>query len=140
MASFTTRTYKPSDYEKILALWKAAGIILSRSDTPAGLKQKLERDSDLFFVLEDESSRLIGAVMGSYDGRRGWINHLAIDPTYQGKGLGKIMMTELEKRFKAIGCEKINLLIEPTNAAVQSFYEGIGYTADELIFMEKWLS
>ncbi len=49
------------------------------------------------------------------------------------------MMVELERRFHAIGCVKVNLLIEPENSGVQKFYESVGYTADELIFMEKWI-
>ncbi|MEM8862741.1 MAG: GNAT family acetyltransferase [Chloroflexota bacterium] len=140
METFKARNFQISDFDAVISLWKSAGIILSHSDTPKGLKQKLERDADLFFVLEDETKNLIGAVMGSFDGRRGWINHLAINPHYQGKGLGKLIMAELENRFREIGCEKVNLLIEPTNRAVQTFYEGLDYTADELIFMEKWLS
>ncbi|HZS88537.1 MAG TPA: hypothetical protein VFE42_13765 [Chloroflexota bacterium] len=46
----------------------------------------------------------------------------------------------MERRLRAKGCEKVNLLIEPTNAQVLSFYEHLGYARDELVFMEKWLT
>lgn len=82
---------------------------------------------------------IVGAVMGSYDGCRGWVNHLAVDPGYQGQDLGSRLMQELENRLAALGCEKINLLIEPSNSGVQAFYGRLGFTADELIFMEKWI-
>ena len=53
MDKYVARTYKITDFDAVVTLWKAAGIILSRSDTSEGLQQKLERDADLFFVLED---------------------------------------------------------------------------------------
>lgn len=73
------------------------------------------------------------------DGRRGWINHLAVDPEYQGMKIGQQIIKELEMRFKKIGCEKINLLIEQNNEEVQEFYEKQGFKKDELLFMEKWI-
>ena len=78
--------------------------------------------------------------MGSYDGRRGWVNHLAVAPERQGQGLGAAIMAELERRLVTKGCEKVNLLIEPDNAGVQAFYEKLSYSRDPLIFMEKWLT
>ena len=126
------------DFDLVIELWEKAGLILSRSDTYDGMKGKLKRDPELFFVLE-EDSRIIGVVMGSYDGRRGWINHLAVDPEYQGRNIGKKIIEELERRFKKMGCEKINLLIELSNEKVQGFYEKQGFKTDKLIFMEKWI-
>lgn len=126
------------DFNSVIDLWTRAGLKLSLSDTMGGLENKLRRDPDLFFVLED-STQIIGVVMGSFDGRRGWINHLAVDPAYQGKSIGQKIMSELELRFKKIGCEKINLLIEMDNQKVQEFYKKQGYQQDELIFMEKWI-
>src|SRR3546814_13845060 len=49
-------------------------------------------------------------------------------------------MAEAERRLAAIGCDKVNLLIEPDNAGVERFYRRLGYDRDELIFMEKWLA
>ncbi|MDN3956404.1 GNAT family acetyltransferase [Sporolactobacillus laevolacticus] len=132
------RSFTLNDFNSVIHLWNKAGLILSPSDTSEGLKKKLQRDSELFFVAEGDH-QIIGVVMGSYDGRRGWINHLAVDPEYQGRKIGQAMIMELEKRFKKEGCEKVNLLIEPSNKGVQSFYEKQAYKRDELIFMEKWI-
>ena len=116
------REFTLLDFGLVLELWEKVGLIFSRSDTYDGMKEKLKRDPELFFVLE-EDSRIIGVVMGSYDGRRGWINHLAVDPEYQGRNIGQQIIEELESRFKKLGCEKINLLIEISNKKVQGFYE-----------------
>ncbi|ASJ57306.1 GNAT family N-acetyltransferase [Brevibacillus formosus] len=126
-------------YEEVIQLWQRAGLELSSSDTREGLHKKLERDAELFLVAVNEDGRIVAAVMGSYDGRRGWVNHLAVDPQFQGQDIGSRLMAELENRFVNVGCEKINLLIEPTNSSVQAFYSQLGYKRDELIFMEKWI-
>jgi ribosomal protein S18 acetylase RimI-like enzyme len=132
------REFTLNDYTLVIDLWKKAGIELSNSDSLEGIKHKLERDSDLFLVAEKDG-RIVSAVMGSYDGRRGWVNHLAVDPQFQGNNVGTEIMVELEKRFKDVGCEKVNLLIEMDNSKVQGFYEKLGFNHDKLIFMEKWV-
>jgi len=43
------------------------------------------------------------------------------------------------RRLLAVGCPKVNLLIEPDNAAVAGFYARLGYRQEELLFMEKSL-
>lgn len=132
------KEFHESDYTEVIALWKAAGLEISRSDSPAGLRRKLERDSDLFLIAE-KNGRVVGVIMGCFDGRRGWINHLAVAHDQEGSGLGSDLVNRVEEGLKAKGCEKVNLLIEPSNASVQVFYERLGYKRDELIFMEKWL-
>lgn len=126
-------------YNEVIHLWQRAGIQLSRSDTVEGIRKKLERDAELFLVVEAEDGKMIGAVMGSYDGRRGWVNHLAVDPDFQGQDVGSRLMQELERRLARLGCEKINLLIEPENGSVSDFYAKLGFFRDELLFMEKWI-
>jgi ribosomal protein S18 acetylase RimI-like enzyme len=64
---------------------------------------------------------------------------MAIHPFGQGQGWGKRMMEELEARLKAKGCQKLNLLVEPSYTGAQDFFERLGYRRDDLIFMEKWL-
>ena len=133
------REFRLADYDAVIRLWRAAGIQLSCSDDQAEIIHKLERDADLFLVAV-EADALVGAVMGAYDGRRGWVYHLAIHPSYQGRGFGAAMIAELEERLRHKGCQKVNLLIEPDNAHVQHFYERLHYQRDDLIFMEKWLT
>ena len=96
------------DYEQVTALWRAAGLSLSLSDDVSGIEHKMKRDPELFIVAES-AGRISGAVMGCYDGRRGWVNHLAVAPDQQRNGLGTMLMAELEARFLAIGCVKVNL-------------------------------
>lgn len=97
------------------------------------------RDQGLTLVAEDEAGVLAGSVMGSFDGRRGWINRLAVSPEHRGQGIATGLLAEVECRLAAKGCPKVNLLVEPHNAEVVSLYVKLGYRSDELIFMEKFL-
>ncbi len=138
MPDVALRGCRIGDYAAMLALWELCGLHPSSTDTEAALARKLTRDPELFLVAED-GGRIVGTVLGSYDGRRGWINRLAVHPDVRGQGLADRLMAEVERRLLAIGCDKVNLLIEPDNAGVQAYYARLGYSVDPLIFMEKWL-
>ncbi|BBK40303.1 GNAT family acetyltransferase [Allostella vacuolata] len=133
------RNYGPGDFDGVIALWQACGLHPSRSDTPGSLAHKLERDPDLFLVVE-EAGRIVGSIIGSYDGRRGWINRLAVAPELRGRAVGRMLVDTVEQRLAERGCDKVNLLIEPDNRTVIDYYDRLGYRTDELVFMEKWLA
>jgi hypothetical protein len=90
-------------------------------------------------LVDEEAGELTGSVSGSYDGVRGWVRRLATRPDRRGRGIASALLAEFERRLLAVGCPKVNLLIEPDDAAVASFYARLGYRRDELLFMEKWL-
>lgn len=133
------RAATPADHDALAELWEACGIAVRREHLREELAGVLARDPDLLLVLEHEGA-LVAAVMGTFDGRRGWVNRLAVHPDHQGRGLGRRLLAEVEDRLRAKGCRKVNLLVEPDNAAVAGFYERLGYRRDPLIFMERWLS
>lgn len=116
------------DYEGVIHLWRNAGpgVSVGPSDSPEAIQQKLSRDPDLFLVAE-QGGRLVGAVIGGYDGRRGLVYHLAVLPDSRGNGIGTALMKELEARFRAKGCQKFYLLIRPDNLEVMGFYRRLGW-------------
>jgi ribosomal protein S18 acetylase RimI-like enzyme len=127
------------DAPALIELWTAAGLKFRPGDVPAELAAVLARDPDLVLLAADRQG-LAAAVLGTFDGRRGWVNRLATRPSRRGHGHATALLAELERRLAAKGCRKVNLLIEADNQLVTGFYEHNGYAADQLIFMEKWLS
>jgi ribosomal protein S18 acetylase RimI-like enzyme len=134
------RSFAWSDLKAVLELWRAAGpgIHLGRSDSPEEIRKKLSRDPDLFLVAEDQG-RIIGAVMGGYDGRRGLVYHLAVLPEERRRGLGSTLMAELEQRLRAKGCVKYYLLVTPDNPQVLEFYRRLGWSVMDMTLMGKEL-
>ncbi len=134
------REFKLDDYDTVYALWENSkpGVGIGRSDTREEIAKKLQRDPDLFIVAVDEG-RIIGTVIGGYDGRRGIIYHLAVDQTYRGNGIGKLLMAEIEKRLAAKGCLKSYLLVTRENTDVIEFYNRLGWETMDVTLMGKTL-
>ena len=139
MAGYTIRTFRfPEDYQAVYDLWSRAGpgIQLRKSDEPEEIAKKLQRDPDLFLVAEADG-RIVGAVMGGFDGRRGLIYHLAVDPLYRGRGIGKALMAEVERRLAAKGCIRAYLLVTQDNAEVIAYYRRLGWEEMPVVTMGK---
>jgi ribosomal protein S18 acetylase RimI-like enzyme len=134
------RTFSLRDYEEVVELWKRAGLILRPGDDLEGVKLKLKRDPDLFLVSEDVNHEIIGVVMGAWDGRRGWINHLAVRPDRQREGVGKALTDELEMRLFRRGAAKVNAQVYKWNRNSINFFKSRGYQVhSELVMIGKML-
>jgi len=135
------REFTLNDYDTVYALWQNAGdgLGVGRSDTREEITKKLHRDPDLFLVVED-NGKIIGTVIGGYDGRRGLIYHLAVDHAYRQRGIGKMLMDELERRMITKGCLKVYLLVKRGNEDVVEFYRHLGWEAMDITIMGKVLS
>ena len=127
------------DYDEVSVLWKRAGIKLTLSDTKPEIEKLLIRNPQTCFVAL-KGIKIISAVCGSWDGRRGFVHHLAVLPEYQGKGIGREMMAEVERRFNAAGIVKMTFLVEQDNLEVVAFYRKLGYEVrEDLIALSKTL-
>jgi len=132
------RRYRDGDESDVIALWERTGINRPWLDLRAEISEKRRRDRSLFLVAVD-GVRLVGTVMGAYDGRRGWVYHLAVEPAYHGAGIGRRLMAELERKMAALGVSKINLQVRVDNASVIGFYERLGYVDEHLTSFGKRL-
>lgn len=122
-------------YDEVVQLWKKAGISVGSSDSKEEIEKMLEGNPNLFLIGKIKE-KIIAVVMGGFDGRRGYVHHLAVDPIHQKKGYGKIMMHDLISEFRRIGVHKIHLFIERQNQAVIDFYSNLGWQMrDDLIMM-----
>jgi len=133
------REFKMDDYPIVRDLWQAAGLILRPGDELEDVKLKLQRDSDLFLVAVQDDM-IVGSVMGGWDGRRGWIYHLAVKPEHRRQGIGVGLVREVEKRLVAKGARKVNAQVYKWNERSSEFFKAIGYeTQPDLIMIGKRL-
>ena len=123
----------PDDYPAVYALWGSAGpgIHLRRSDEPAEITKKLERDPDLF-LLAEKDGMVIGTVLGGFDGRRGVMYHLAVAQEHRRQGVASALVDELESRLREKGCIRYYLLVTSENEHAIRFYEARGWKRMEL--------
>ena len=102
-----TRIYRERDREQVLALWQECDLIHPKNNPRKDLDRKKGFGEELFLVIE-EREKIIGTVMGGYDGHRGIINYLGVHPSFRGQGLGKMLLQAVEQKLKDLGCPQVN--------------------------------
>ena len=133
------REFKIDDYPIVRDLWQTAGLNLRPGDDLEDIKLKLQHDPDLFLVAQHDD-KIVGSVIGGWDGRRGWIYHLAIRPDQQRKGIGAQLVAELESRLVAKGAKKVNAQVYKWNSQSTEFFKAIGYDEQtDLVLIGKQL-
>ena len=132
------RVFEAGDTSDVIELWSKCGLLRPWNDPQLDILRKQSVGADLFLVCELDS-QIIGAVMGGYDGHRGWMNYLAVDPDHRKSGYAKAIVSALERRLIAVGCPKINLQVRADNTSVIECYKRMGYSIDAVSSMGKRL-
>jgi len=135
----TIRVATVADTAALIALWDEAGLTFTPSRAGTELAAVLERDS-LVLVDVNEAGEVCGSVLGTFDGRRGWVTRLAVTPASRGQGIASVLLSELEQRLTGLGCTRVNLLVDLDNADVTGFYAARGYAVEDAILMTKALA
>jgi ribosomal protein S18 acetylase RimI-like enzyme len=125
------REFTWADYEAVYALWDRLHMTKPNIDNRVALAGCLERNPGLFLVAVAPDGHPAGTVLGTFDGRRGYLYHVAVDPAYRRQGIGRALMTEIMDRLRARGAVKITLRVARENQSAIAFYRSVGLDADE---------
>jgi len=125
------RDMRPDDYEAVRRLWQESGLPFKPEgrDSRERVVVQLGRDTAVFLIAELDGEP-VGVVFGTHDGRKGWINRLAVAPAFQRQGIAHTLVREVEARLAARGVEITAALIETPNTASLDFFRAIGYAHD----------
>jgi len=132
------KPYSQEHEKAVIALWQRCNLVRPQNNPKKDIERKMKVDPELFLVGIIDN-KVVAAAMGGYDGHRGSVYYLSVDPAHQKKGLGRQIMAALEEKLLARGCPKLNLMFKTDNGKVESFYEKIGYQRDACIEMGKRL-
>lgn len=132
------RTFEVRDQAEVIALWRACDLTRPWNDPARDIERKVAVADDLFLVGTIHGV-VVAAVMAGYEGHRGWVNYLAVDPAHQGSGFGRALMAEVEVRLRTLGCPKINLQVRTSNPAAIAFYQRLGFAVDDAVSLGKRL-
>jgi ribosomal protein S18 acetylase RimI-like enzyme len=139
--NFIIREMTIADFEEVKALWQRSnGIELSTADTKESITRFLERNPGLSFVARD-GDLLVGAVLCGHDGRRGYIDHLAVSQSHRCQGIGRALVGRCLYNLVQIGIRKWHLFVMQDNQAAIEFWKKLGWAQRvELVTMSKYNS
>ena len=147
-ALVTIRSFALDDYDLVTALWERAGLPFKPlgRDSRAAIAAELGLSLGVFLVAEtlaaaregdrtgrDAGVQIVGVVFGTHDGRRGWINRLAVAPELRGRGIARRLVGEVEAGLRARGIDVIAALIESDNGPSRAFFAHMGYVHDPAV-------
>ena len=122
---------------QVSALWRAVFAYDAPHNAPGlAIDRKLAVDDGLFFVALADGA-VAGTIMAGYDGHRGWLYAVAVDPAHRKLGLGAALVRHAEQALAARGCMKINLQVTGGNEQVCGFYASLGYVIEPRTSMGK---
>jgi N-acetylglutamate synthase len=127
------------DYEEVLGLLRRTpGVVVRDADSKEVIGRYLERNQGLSFVAV-ESGRIIGCIMSGHDGRRGYLQHLAVHEEFRRQGVGRALvercLTELEK----ISILKSHIDVLANNNSAILFWERLGWKRRDDIYRYSFI-
>ncbi|MEM7717041.1 MAG: GNAT family N-acetyltransferase [Cyanobacteria bacterium P01_A01_bin.68] len=124
-----------SDYDDAITLWKGcSGVAIRDADSSENIERYLNRNQGLSFkaVKDDE---LVGTILCGHDGRRGYINHLAVSSNHRNQGIGRKLVETSLIELRKQGIEKCHLFVFVENIEAKKFWERLGWKVREDINM-----
>ena len=125
--SVMTQEMTVQDYGEVRALWQESeGIELSEVDSKDEIARFLEQNPGLSFVARD-NALLVGTVLCGHDGRRGYIDQLAVRKSHRRQGIGKGLVSRCLYNLMRIGIHKCHLFVLEDNQDAIAFWKNLGW-------------
>jgi ribosomal protein S18 acetylase RimI-like enzyme len=132
------REFRLSDYDSVLKLWDEAGLPYRPQgrDSRQRIGKEIKQGQSIFLVAEADG-KIVGTLLGTHDGRKGWLNRLAVAQGFKRHGLARQLVIEVESRFDKLGLEVIACLIEGENTTSMEVFARLGYKKSDVVYFSK---
>jgi ribosomal protein S18 acetylase RimI-like enzyme len=132
------RKFQNSDKARLIELWRTVFPDDPPHNEPSSVLEAKIAVDDLIFIAENEGE-IVAACMAGYDGHRGWLYAVAVDPAHRRKGIGEKLVRHTMHFLKELGCIKVNLQIRPSNTEVAAFYRSLGFSVEDRLSMGAFI-
>ena len=132
------RPFDDADEPAVLALWRACGLLRPWNDPARDIARKRAVQRE-WFLVGTQDGRVVASAMAGYDGHRGTLWYVAVAPEARGRGFGRQLVHEVERRLLAAGCPKLNLNVRTGNEPALAFWRAMGYAQDDVIALGRRL-
>lgn len=133
--------FRIDDYDGVMDLWSAGGLPLKPRgrDSRESIARQIGLPNVRFLVARDgEGGPVVGTVLATHDGRKGWINRLAVDAALRRRGVGARLVRAAEDWLATEGMDILACLIEDGNDVSMSVFEALGYKKHpEIVYFAK---
>ena len=132
------REFRNSDYDSVLKLWDEAKLPYKPKgrDSIERIGSELQKRTSIFLIAEI-NGEIAGTILATHDGRRGWLNRLAVARTYRHQHIARELVSEAERKINELGIEIIACLIENWNTDSMEVIQKLGYLPSEVKYFSK---
>lgn len=125
----SVRDCSEEEAEAVLSLWRHAETTVSITDTLNDIRRVANEGTAVLLVAECDG-RIVGSIIGGFDGWRGNIYRLAVHPEHRRKGIARRLVREVEHRLADLGAKRITALVEKEHSWATAFWGTLDYTLD----------
>jgi GNAT superfamily N-acetyltransferase len=133
------RRLTTSNYKELIELWSKASLPFKPQgrDRKETIAKQIGANPD-FFIGAFEDGCLAGAAILSSDLRKGWINRLAVDPSYRRRGVAEALIKESERILRRRDVRIFCALIEDSNVVSRTLFKKCGYVEHhDILYFSK---
>jgi ribosomal protein S18 acetylase RimI-like enzyme len=133
------REMRPEDYDRLVDLWREAGLPYRPEGRDS--RQNIAREissGHADFLVAESGGNMTGSILCTNDGRKLWINRLAVLPSWQRRGVAGMLLEEAERCAERRGLAVIACLIHAENEPSRELFAKKGYTVDpDILYYSK---
>ena len=126
------RECREDESQAVLELWQQADAVVSPTDTLEQVRVAIKHVASSFLAAES-GGRMIGTIIGTFDGWRGEIYRIAVVPEFRRLGVARMLLEAAEKWMAEQGCHRISAIVEKDHPWATGFWDAAGYQWHESV-------
>jgi ribosomal protein S18 acetylase RimI-like enzyme len=132
------RTLTLDDYDAIMAVWQASGLKIKPTGRESREAMQQQMDVGIQTIVGAfVDGQLAGVVLATHDSRKGWVNRLGVAEAFKRRGVGRALVQAAENCLHDQGITVIGALVEHTNEASRTLFEGEGFEVVPSYYLAK---
>ncbi len=129
-----------ADYDAVVELWRGCeGLSIRDADSRDGVERYLARNPGLSFVAE-QGTTIVGSLMAGHDGKRGYIQHLAVAAPARRQGVASSLVSRCVDALKAEGIEKSHVHVLKQNLDGNAYWSRLGWRQRSEVVMYSFIN